>query len=158
MGHRGRQKAQVIVWVAVMLPFFLAIAGLTIDAGQIFDARRDAQNIADGAARVAVEQVDRNALRNNGILQLDYDQARNAAAQYIHDQEHGPGWRAPKISADVGGGTTVTGVTVSVSRDVPTSFMRIVKVASTVTVSASAHGVACVGLGPRTTTLSGGSC
>jgi len=153
-----KQRAQVIIWVAVMLPFFLAIAGLSIDAGQIFDARREAQNVADGAARVAVEQIDRNALRNTGTLQLDYAQAQHMATQYIDNQERGSGWQAPRYDPDYGGGRVITGVTVHVSRNVPTSFMRIVKVLSTVTVSASAHAEACVGLGPKTTTLSGGSC
>ena len=37
-----RQRAQVLVWVVVMLPFFLAIVGLSIDAGRLFDARRGA--------------------------------------------------------------------------------------------------------------------
>lgn len=155
---RRRTPAQVMAWVAIMMPFFLAIVGLTIDAGQIFDARRDAQNIADGAARVAVEQVDGNALRNTGTLQLNYDKAKLAAIQYVQSQEHGPGWQTTLFSADYGGGHVVTGVTVKVSRAVPTSFMRIVKVVQTVTVSASAHAEACVGLGPETTTLSGGSC
>ena len=153
-----RHKAQVIVWVVVMLPFFLAIVGLTIDAGRLFDARREVQNVADGAARVAVEQIDRAALRRSGTLQLDYIQAQNMATQYVYSQESGSGWQQPTYDPDYGGGKAVTGVTVHVSRNVPTSFMRIIKVVSTVTVSASAHAEACVGIGPATANLSGGNC
>jgi uncharacterized membrane protein len=153
-----RARGQVIVWVAVLLPLFLAIAGLVIDAGQLFDARREAQNVADGAARVAVEQINRSSLSNRGVLQLDFTQAQAAATQYVRNQEQGPGWQAPNITPEYGRGNTVTGVTVSVTRQVPTSFMRIVKALSTVTVGASARAEACVGLGTVSTNLAGGGC
>jgi uncharacterized membrane protein len=149
--HHRRVRAQVIVWVVAMLPFFLAVAGLTIDAGEILDARREAQNIADGAARVAVMQVDVRELRRTGNVVLNYSDAQMAAKRYVRDQAQGAGWH----EADVSG--NATHVQVTVSRDVPTSFLRIVKINSLVTVAATADAVPCVGI-TSGRTLNGGNC
>lgn len=84
-----RQRAQMIVWIAIMLPMlFLPIAGLMIDAGIMFDAKRELQNIADGAARVGAMEIDRQLLVNvrtnpTGRIDLDKDQARRRANEYL---------------------------------------------------------------------------
>jgi Flp pilus assembly protein TadG len=135
-----RQRGQVIVWVVVMLPFFLATAGLVIDAGRVLDARREVQNVADGAARVAAMQIDAPHLRDTGDLRLDQDRARDAAQRYIRDQAAGEGWETPRITPSAGG------VQVQVARRAPTSFLRIINVESLVTVQASALAEPCVGI------------
>jgi uncharacterized membrane protein len=83
---RRRERAQVIVWVAIMVPLlFLPILGLTMDAGVLFDARRSMQNLADGAARVGAMEIDQNDLRSNptGAPHLDPAAARRSAAEYL---------------------------------------------------------------------------
>src|SRR6185312_17093596 len=57
----GRERGQAVVWVAAMLPFFLAILGLAIDGGVVWDAERQLQATADGAARAGAEAVDTSA-------------------------------------------------------------------------------------------------
>src|SRR5438045_9354263 len=81
----GEKPGQVIVWVAVMLPLFLSVVGLAVDAGSVFAGRRELQNTADGAARAGAGQIDVNAYRqsSDGALVLDGARARQAAADYL---------------------------------------------------------------------------
>src|SRR5205814_10273186 len=135
---RGRrQPAQVVVWVVLMMPFFLAIAGLMIDSGQLLDARREAQNLADAASRVAATQIDMQVLHQSGKVQLDQGKARQAALDCLRDHEHGSGWQP----ANVPRSATVASVTVS--RRVPTTFLRIINVQSLATVSATGTAQPC---------------
>lgn len=129
--HNGRiggrcrtiQSGQAILWAAVMLPFFLSVVGLAIDAGIVFGARRELQNVADSSARAGAMQVDLRAYRDSSgqMVVLDRSAARQVAAQYAAEQ--GPGLVA-----------TITvepqRVVVEVRRDVRTSFVRLVGLSS----------------------------
>lgn len=131
LGRRGpsSQRGQAIVWVAVMLPLFLAVVGLAIDAGIVFAARRELQNAADAAARAGAMQVDEQTYRasSGATVVLDQLAARGVAAEYAAQQ----GVRVAAIAVEP------QRVVVEVSRDVPTSFLRLVGVA-TVRVTATA--------------------
>jgi Flp pilus assembly protein TadG len=128
----GVQRGQVIVWTAVMLPLFLSVIGLALDGGLVFAARREAQNAADAAARAGAMQIDERAYRESGGTRvvLDLGRARATAAEYL-----------------AGYGTSLTAsvaaepeqLVVQVSRDVSTSFVRLVGI-STVRIAASATG------------------
>ncbi len=127
---RHSESGQAIVWVVVMLPLFLSAIGLSIDGGVVFAARRELQNVADGAARAAAAQIDLRTYRESAgnTVVLDAPRARQAAVGYLAEQ-----------------GTGVTGavdaqprrVVVQVSRDTPTAFLRIVGI-STVHIEATA--------------------
>jgi Flp pilus assembly protein TadG len=112
------QHGQVIVWVAVMLPLLLSIIGLTIDGGLVFSARRELQNAADSAARAGAMQVDERAYRESGgeRVVLDEGAARRVAAEYLGSTGAGLDARITTESQRV---------VVQVSREVPTSFMRL---------------------------------
>ncbi|HLG72302.1 MAG TPA: pilus assembly protein TadG-related protein [Chloroflexota bacterium] len=112
------ERAVVAAWVAVMMPFFLTAVGLTLDGGLVFDARRELQNTADAAARAGAMQVDQQVYRdsNGTTVVLDQDGARATAAQYVSSQE-------PDVQAVIS--SDDQHVLVSVSRDVPTNFLRI---------------------------------
>ena len=135
-GLRGRERGQAIVWVAVMLPFFLAIIGLANDGGIVFEQRREMQAVADGAARVGANQLNQAAYRADGLVVLDPVAARVSAERYLAGQMSGLN------------GTVVADqrrVVVHVQRTVPTDFLRIVHIA-TVTIGATAvaevrHGI-----------------
>lgn len=124
------RSGQAIVWAAVMLPLFLSVIGLTIDAGIVFSARRELQNVADSAARAGAMQIDQRVYRDSSgaTVVLDTAAARQVAAEYVASQ---------------GSGLTATiyaepqRVVVQVSRDVPTGFLRIVGI-ETVRVIATA--------------------
>ncbi|MDE3075991.1 MAG: pilus assembly protein, partial [Chloroflexota bacterium] len=60
---RAKQPGQALIWTAVMMPLFLSMIGLTIDGGQVFDGRRQLQNLADAAARAGATQIDQQAYR-----------------------------------------------------------------------------------------------
>lgn len=125
------ESGQALVWAAVMLPFlFIPIVGLTVDGGVVFNARRELQNAADAAARAGAMQVDARAYRESAGARVVLDQAtaRQVAAEYLAG--HGPG-----LSGSVA--TDAQRVVVEVSREVPTSFLRIVGV-STVRIGAVA--------------------
>lgn len=127
---RAAQAGQAMVWAAVMLPLFLSVVGLAIDAGIVFSARRELQNVADSAARAGAMQVDVRAYRESSGANIVLDQAaaRDAAAEYAARQGKG---MAATVAAET------QRVVVSVSRDVPTSFLRLVGITS-VRVSATA--------------------
>jgi uncharacterized membrane protein len=116
-----RQRAQIVVWVAVMLPvLFLPIVGLSMDAGAVFDARRETQNLADGAARTGGMEIDQQQLRRNNRVMLDPANAQAAAADYLA--------RSGVAPADSAISASPTQVTVTVYRTVTPSFLRLLKV------------------------------
>jgi uncharacterized membrane protein len=108
----------MLAWAAVMMPFFLAAIGLSVDGGTVFDARRELQNTADAAARAGAMQVDQQVYRatNGASVVLDQASARATAAQYVASQ--GADLNAVISSDD-------QHVVVDVSRDVPTNFLRL---------------------------------
>jgi hypothetical protein len=133
-------RGQAIVWVAILLPtIFLPIVGLSIDAGLLFDARREAQNVADGAARVGAMALDRNYLQRHGKARIDEGEARRDATAYASRL----GFPSSRITFP---GTR--SVAVSVSRPVQPTFLRIVNVGP-VTVEASGRAMACEGIRER---------
>ena len=129
---RGRadEAGQAIVWVAVMLPLLLSVVGLAIDAGIVFSARRDLQNVADSAARAGAMQVDEPTYRasSGASVVLHQAAAREIAGEYAASQGRG-------MAATIG--VEPQRVVVSVSREVPTSFLRLAGIAR-VRVSATA--------------------
>ena len=136
---RAAECGQVIAWVAVMLPLFLSIVGLAIDGGTVFDARRELQNVADSAARAGAMQIDQGAYRQSSgaTVVLDVPAARQAAAEYVASQGHG---LAATIDVEP------KQVVVQVSRNVPTSFLRLVGI-STVRITAGAPAAPRYGIG-----------
>lgn len=124
------QSGQAIVWVAVMMPFFLSVVGLTIDGGIVFSARRELQNVADAAARAGAMQIDQRVYRDSSgaTVLLDALAARQVAAEYLASQGSG---MAATITAEP------QRMVVQVSREVPTSFLRLVGI-DTVRINATA--------------------
>ena len=138
-GQRGRRRAQrpyagdsarsgqALLWVAIMLPLFLAIIGLALDGGALFAARRQAQNAADAAARAGAQEIDIARYRATGEMTLDRPMARYVARQYAEGRgESG-------ATVDIAG----TQVIVTVRRDVPLSFLKLVGL-SRVSIAATA--------------------
>ena len=138
-GAPAAESGQAIVWVAVMLPFLLAVAGLSIDGGAAFNARLRLQQVAGAAARAGATQIDERAYResNGASVVLDGARARRVASDYLTQS-----------------GVALTGtvqaeprrVVVEVSQDVPTSFLRVVGLTS-VRISATAPAELRYGVG-----------
>ncbi|HVA25850.1 MAG TPA: pilus assembly protein TadG-related protein [Chloroflexota bacterium] len=136
---RARQRGTALAWVAVMMPFFLSIVGLTIDSGTMFKERRDMQALADGAARAGAMQIDQAAYRasSGSKVVLDLAAARGAALSYLAGQPSG-------LTVNVN--ATPRQVVVQLQREVPTAFLRIVHIDSAQigasSVAVPRHGVA----------------
>lgn len=122
----------------MMLPLFLSIVGLAIDGGIVFSYRRELQNVADAAARAGAMQVDERVYRESAgaTVALDVASAQQVAAQYL--AARGAGFSGT-VAVDS------RRVVVQVSRDVPTSFLRVVGI-SAVRVSATAPAEARSGI------------
>jgi hypothetical protein len=129
----------MIVWVAVMLPLlFLPIAGLMIDAGVVFDAKRDLQSVADGAARVGGMELDRAYLQDTranpiGSVRLDPRAAERAARDYLNRVRF-PGQASIDPRRDH--------IEVMVSREIRPTFLRLVHVGP-VTIHATGRAAPC---------------
>jgi Flp pilus assembly protein TadG len=121
-----------------MMPLFLSVIGLAIDGGIAFNTRRALQNVADAAARAGAMQIDRGVYRetSGGTVVLDTAGAREVAAAYLGEQ-------GMELSAAIV--AEPRRVTVQVSREVPTIFLRLVGI-RTMRISATApaevrHGI-----------------
>jgi len=133
------QRGTALVWVAVMMPFFLSIVGLTIDSGVMFKQRRYMQVVADGPARAGAMQIDQAVYRatSGSTVALDPAAARAAATDFMSGQ---PAGLTTSVNA------TPNQVVVQVQRKVPTAFLRIVHIDSAdigaTSVAVPRHGVA----------------
>jgi uncharacterized membrane protein len=112
-----------VVLAAVMMPLFLSIVGLAIDASIVLASRRELQSLADGAARAAAARVDARAYRESAgkSLVLDREDATRAAVAYLEERQAG---LEGTIMVEPGR------VVVQVSRDVPTGFLRLAGIGS----------------------------
>lgn len=123
---RGR-RGQALIWVALLLPLLLAVVGLALDGGIVFAARRQAQNAADAAARAGAQEIDIDRYRETDEVVLDDRWARYEARRYL------AGLGARDATVDIASNQ----VFVTVRREVPLSFLRLVGVES-VRIEASA--------------------
>ena len=143
---RHRSRAQVVVWVAVLVPLlFLPIVGLSIDAGVLFDARRDLQNVADSAARTAAMMIDEDALRTGrGDVRINVQAARLEAQDFLQNRAHFTGnVDTSQISSDH--------AVVVLKRQVRPRFLRMFG-AHDVTISAIGRAQPCSGITRDTAT------
>ncbi len=119
-GRRGHEGESLALFV-VMLPFFLAILGLVLDAGMIFAARREAQGIADAAARAGANELNVGLYRRTDGrgIELDRPLAEEVARRYLADQGVGqPGLEGMVFVEPLA-------ITVVVQREVPLGFLRL---------------------------------
>jgi Flp pilus assembly protein TadG len=78
-------RGQALLVLVLALPVLLAVLGLVVDGGIVFDSRRELQNVADGAARVGAMQVDIDAYRRSDgqKVVLSESAAEEAAREYL---------------------------------------------------------------------------
>lgn len=141
MTERQGERGQALVWVVVFMPVFLAIIGLALDAGVVYDREQGLLRLARSAARMGAEQIDVAAYRaGSGEPVLDPAAARVAALAYVARQ-------ATDVSANVMANQQT--VVVHVSQDVPLDFLRIVHLD---TAPIAATGVARIATGATAAT------
>jgi hypothetical protein len=76
--------------MSIMIVVLLVVTGLALDGGQALVARREAQGVADAAARRGADQVDEASVRaGDNPPNLNTDAAYAAAANYVAIQRPG---------------------------------------------------------------------
>lgn len=79
---RHAEGGYAAVWVVFVAAAMLAVAGLVIDGGYVMSAKRDAERVAEQAARAAADQLDVAKLRS-GEQEIEPRQAAQAARDYL---------------------------------------------------------------------------
>jgi Flp pilus assembly protein TadG len=121
--RRDTERGQAVIWLAAMLPCFLAILGLAIDGDVVWNAERSLQDLADGAARTGAEALDTQAYyaSDGRTVALDPSGARQQSEMYLLREGGGATWSVNADSREV---------VVRLRQSVPTSFIRIVGISS----------------------------
>ncbi len=125
-----RQRAQALVFLTAMLPLFLGVVGLALDGGHLFAERANLQAIADASARAGAVRVDTARMYRQGTGDVVLSPADAAAAARDYALYHGLSPDAVDAAADE------QVVSVQLHHDVPTVFVRVVRI-DVVTIHAS---------------------
>ena len=120
-------KGIATIWTAVVAGACVLMVGLVLDGGTILRARSSSYDLAGGAARVAAQHLDQEALARGDVI-VDPDAGRGAALAWLADR-------------DATGVVTVEGdtVTVAVRRQVDLQILQPVSVDVEETASAQAR-------------------
>lgn len=130
MSTPQRSRGQALVWMTLMLPLFLSVAGLALDGGLLLITHRQLQSVADGAARAGATRLDVDRLRSSGGIDVQLDQAvaREVALTYIDDALRQQRRPVDGVTATLG--VTSRRVDVTVQGTVRTAFLRIAHIDS----------------------------
>lgn len=80
---RSQERGAADIFMIMLLGLLIAFAGLAYDMGMVFNARREAVNIAGAAARDAANQVDPDGLYQTGVAHYIDSEAEAAAAARV---------------------------------------------------------------------------
>ncbi len=83
-----RERGSVTVFTVIMTVALLFMAGLVIDGGQILNARREAANVAESAARAGAQELDEDVARTTGATTLDKRSAVATAEAFLAASGH----------------------------------------------------------------------
>jgi Flp pilus assembly protein TadG len=87
---RGDQRGSATIFVVGFAVVLFAGAGLAIDGGRAINARDKATDVAEQAARVGADQLDRGTLRDDATVLLDQGTARDRADSFVIDAGYVP--------------------------------------------------------------------
>lgn len=106
--RRGRgDDGMVTAFVVILAVAIIFVTGLVLDGGYLLAAKREANNLAEQAARAGAQHVDEDALRGSDTFRLDESAATAAAEAFVASRGH-------RGEARVVGGRVV--VTVEIDR------------------------------------------
>ncbi len=128
-----RQKGQIIVFTAVLLPFIIAMCGLTVDFGNMYVHKSKLQNAADAAAIAGAY-----AYAENGENKDNFPYAKAASQNSLNANLPNTTLASVKrkpISGDDG----KIYYCVKISENVPIYFLRLFNVGDTAEVAADAY-------------------
>ena len=81
LGLPADERGQVLVWLLILLPLLLLMAGILIEGGLMFRSYRLAQMAADAAAHAAAQELDTGRYLRTGRIVLTSE--AGAVAQRI---------------------------------------------------------------------------
>jgi Flp pilus assembly protein TadG len=117
----GDDRGAATLFVIGLSTMLLVLAGLVVDGGLAINARANAADVAEQAARAGAQQIDEGTLRGSGVVVLAESDAAAAAAAFLDSS----GFTAQGGSAT---GIDVTGdeITVGVTRQYDTMLMSLI--------------------------------
>jgi Flp pilus assembly protein TadG len=80
---RGSERGSVTVFTVIMTITLIFVAGLVVDGGQILNAKREAANVAESAARAGAQEVDEDAVRAGEQTRIDDRRAVARAETFL---------------------------------------------------------------------------
>lgn len=106
-GRLRGDDGMVTAFVTILAVAIIFVTGLVLDGGYILAAKREANNVAEQAARAGAQEVSVEALRRDDRFELDRSRAVEAAEAFLARQGH-------RGSAEIVGGQVR--VTVEIDR------------------------------------------
>jgi len=88
----GNERGGVDVFMLMLLSLLVAFAAFAFDMGMVFNTHREATNAAATAARAAADEVDTDALYNDGVARIDEGRARDRADAVLPPGAVRTGW------------------------------------------------------------------
>jgi Flp pilus assembly protein TadG len=89
----------------MLVVVLFACAGLVFDGGSALNARMKLADVAEQAARAGADEIDVQALRDNGTLEVDTTAARQAASDWMTAS----GYPGSEVVVDADGRVSVSG-------------------------------------------------
>lgn len=120
----SEERGSVSALVIVLIVMLFAVAGLVYDGGRAINARQQAFDDAEQAARAAADEIDVDLFRGSGIVRVIPERADAAARDFLANL---PGYSYDDIVIEVTGESTVR---VELGRTVPTGLLGLVFVDS----------------------------
>lgn len=134
--RRDGERGSTTLWTLVLAMSLLALGGVSLDLWSALGAHRDLAGIADAAAAAGASGIDTELFRTTGEVALDDMLAPSLAVGLIVAQPNGGDLLgAPVIDVAPDGRS----ITVTLSRSVDLTLMRMFVPNGTVTVSATAR-------------------
>lgn len=130
------ERGSLTLMLAVLFVALIAMAGIVVDGGTKLSAAENATSIAQEAARAGAGMVSRSHVYTGGGFVVDWDQADQAATQYLQEVsavDHVSSFNVARSSA--AGGQTRIAVSVTISQ--PTKVLSIIDI-DTITVTGHA--------------------
>jgi Flp pilus assembly protein TadG len=90
-GGDDRDRGAATIFVIGFSVMLLVVAGLVVDGGLAINARANASDIAEQAARAGARQIDEGRLRESGEVTIDQAAAREQAGTFLNQALKGNG-------------------------------------------------------------------
>lgn len=113
------EDGTMLIWMLCVVIMTMFLGGVALDLWRAFSERRAVAGIVDAAAIAGASGIDEDAYRFGNVVRLDEADAERRAFENL--QRHSESVTDPVVEVAPDGST----ITVTASRDVPFTLMRI---------------------------------